>query len=244
MSHSNTTLATPHTVEPGVVPGGATAVATAEPGVVAAGIEPSAGSLPAGVTTQAASIPETGAVANSEPGVVAAGAQLSAGSLPAGSTAQMAGIPNSNPSAERPAKSGVVPAANCGCGNGNKSNVFAIGLVGFDFGTEARRDSFRQLMQGAVGEDGKPLFDLDPGGNPSANPYNPLQLSKYLGRYHSESAKLIWTLNLDLSPIYAIEAEVAYADEIYNELREALNGEALPIDNPYYRSSTVSGILF
>ena len=27
-----------------------------------------------------------------------------------------------------------------------KSYIFAIGAIGFDFGTEARRDSFRQLM--------------------------------------------------------------------------------------------------
>jgi cyanobactin maturation PatA/PatG family protease len=200
MSNSNTTLVTPQTVEPGVVPVGTTAVATSKAGVVAAGVEPSAGSLPSGR------------------------------SLPAASTAQMAGTPNSIPPAERSAKSGVVPAANCGCSNGKKSNVFAIGLVGFDFGSEARRDSFRQLMRGLLG--------------PTANPYDPLQLYQYLSKDHSESTKLIWTLNLDLSPIYAIEAELGYADEVYNELREALHGESLPPqDENFVEKLSVSGFL-
>jgi cyanobactin maturation PatA/PatG family protease len=244
MSNSNTTLVTPQTVELGVIPAGTTAPATSEAGVVAAGVDPSAGSLPAGATTQAASIPETCALASSEAGVVAAGAEPCAGSLSAGPTAQMSRTPNSNPSAEPSAKGGVVPAANCGCNNGKKSNIFAIGLIGFDFGTEARRDSFTQLMRGAVGADGRPLFVDDTGGNPAANPYNPLQLSKYMDRYPSESTKVIWTLNLDLSPIYAIEAELGYADEIYGELREALRGESLdPNDDNYVSRVSVPGYL-
>jgi cyanobactin maturation PatA/PatG family protease len=230
MSNSNTTLITPQTVEPGVVPAGTPAVATSNAGTVAAGMEPSAGSLPAGSTG------ETSAMATPEVGVAAAGVEPPAGSLssgrslPAGSTAQMAGTANSIPPAERSAKSGVVPAANCGCSNGKKSNVFAIGLVGFDFGTEARRDSFRQLMRGLLG--------------PTANPYDPLQLYQYLSKDHSESTKLIWTLNLDLSPIYAIEAELGYADEIFNELREALHGESLPPqDENFVEKLSVSGFL-
>jgi cyanobactin maturation PatA/PatG family protease len=230
MSNSNTTLITPQTVEPGVVPAGTPAVATSNAGTVAAGMEPSAGSLPAGSTG------ETSAMATPEAGVAAAGVEPPAGSLssgrslPAGSTAQMAGTANSIPPAERSAKSGVVPAANCGCSNGKKSNVFAIGLVGFDFGTEARRDSFRQLMRGLLG--------------PTANPYDPLQLYQYLSKDHSESTKLIWTLNLDLSPIYAIEAELGYADEIFNELREALHGESLPPqDENFVEKLSVSGFL-
>ncbi len=36
------------------------------------------------------------------------------------------------------------------------------------------------------------------------NPYEVSQLLDYLDSNHSESAKLIWTLNLDLTPIYAV----------------------------------------
>jgi cyanobactin maturation PatA/PatG family protease len=235
MSNSNTTLVTPGTVVPVVAPAGTGVSTTSEAGVVTAGIESCAGSSPAGPT------PETSAVGTPEPGVIAAGVESCAGSLPLGSTVQMLGAPNSNLSAERSAKNGVVPAANCGCNNGKKSNVFAIGLIGFDFGTEARRDSFTQLMRGALDDQGNPLFGAN---NPSANPYDPQQLSKYLDRYPSESTKLIWTFNLDLSPIYAIEAELGYADEIYRELREALLGESLlSTDENYVSRVSLPGIL-
>lgn len=51
----------------------------------------------------------------------------------------------------------VVPSADCGCNGGAvasfvtpsnapRSLVYAIGTIGYDFGTEARRDSFKQLM--------------------------------------------------------------------------------------------------
>jgi cyanobactin maturation PatA/PatG family protease len=65
-----------------------------------------------------------------------------------------------------------------------------------------------------------------------------------MDRYPSESTKVIWTLNLDLSPIYAIEAELGYADEIYGELREALRGESLdPLDDNYTSRVSVPGYL-
>jgi cyanobactin maturation PatA/PatG family protease len=96
-------------------------------------------------------------------------------------------------------------------------------------------------MRGATTADGAPLFGAD---NPIANPYNPLQLYEYLKRYPSESTKLTWTLNLDLTPIYAIEAELGYAEEIYNELREALHGEALsPTDKNYISRVSVPGYM-
>jgi len=123
------------------------------------------------------------------------------------------------------------PSASCSCGHGNngkKQYVFAIGLVNFDFGTLARRDSFQQLMTGRLG--------------PAANPYNPLQLCDYLDANRAESTKLIWTLNLELSPIYAIEAELAYAEDIYSFLRSALRGESLAPDDPQYAENYVSRV--
>ena len=68
------------------------------------------------------------------------------------------------------------------------------------------------------------------------NPYDVTQLAAYLDDNKSESAKLIWTLNLDLTPIYAIEAELAYADEVYSALRSALRNQALPPDDDNYAS--------
>ena len=66
------------------------------------------------------------------------------------------------------------------------------------------------------------------------NPYDVTQLAAYLDDNKSESAKLIWTLNLDLTPIYAIEAELPYAEEVYSTLVGALRNQALPQDNPNY----------
>jgi cyanobactin maturation PatA/PatG family protease len=102
--------------------------------------------------------------------------------------------------------------------------VFAVGNIGFDFGTEARRDAFRQLIPRVVG-DGLPSAVMAP--NRSATK----QLADYLNANPSESRKLIWTLNLDLTPVYAIEAEATHADEVYSKLRAALEYQALSAED-------------
>lgn len=117
-------------------------------------------------------------------------------------------------------------ASDCGCETGKKPLVFAIGNVGFDFGTEARRDSFRQLMPYVTVGDN----EIPP------NPYDVVQLSDYLDNDPSESTELIWTLNLDLTPIYALEAKLSYADDVYRKLRAALRAHALPADEEGYVS--------
>jgi hypothetical protein len=127
------------------------------------------------------------------------------------------------------------------------TRVFAIGNIGFDFGTEARRDTFRQLMA-----------PRDRGGSPpvvtEANPYDVRELYDYLegieGQerdfppHRYDSTKLIWTLELERTPIYALEAEVAYAEDVYRELRTALRNQAQPADDPNYVSRvSVPGVL-
>lgn len=120
------------------------------------------------------------------------------------------------------AASAIVPSGNCSCEGGKKSYVFAIGSVGYDFGTEARRDSFRQLM---------PAIKDRP-----ANPYATEQMVSYLEANPSESTKLIWTFNLELTPIYAIEAEIPYARDVYEFLRKALHGQIQNEGSPNYIS--------
>jgi cyanobactin maturation PatA/PatG family protease len=131
--------------------------------------------------------------------------------------------------------------APCGCKNGKKSYVYALGQVGFDFGTEARRDTFRQLMPPVIVRPGNggPQQQVAP------NPYAIDQLTDYLDDRPSECTKLIWTLNLDLTPIYAVVAESdAYADEVYKVLRTSLRCSALPADSPEYISRiSVPGVL-
>jgi cyanobactin maturation PatA/PatG family protease len=124
----------------------------------------------------------------------------------------------------------VAPSAICTCDSGRKSYVFAIGTVGYDFGTEARRDSFKQLM---------PQVNDRP-----AYPGVTEEMVSYLQANPSESTKLIWTFNLELTPVYAIEAEVPYAREVYDFLRKGLNGQIQKENSPDYISRvSLPGIL-
>jgi subtilisin family serine protease len=137
-----------------------------------------------------------------------------------------------------PSRPAVTPSEGCGCGGGpgdactcakpRGGFVYALGTIGFDFGTETRRDTFRQLMPSVVrrgeGPDGVDVF-VD------ANPFDVFQLTDYLDANRHESTKLIWTLNLDLTPIYAIEAEPYYPEFVYDLLRQALRNQSLPPDD-------------
>lgn len=136
--------------------------------------------------------------------------------------------------------SNVIPSGNCGCNSGaiassvmpsntQKSLVYALGELGYDFGTEACRDSFKQLM---------PMFT--PEGLPArtlpvpANPYDSRQMVNYPADKLSEAKSMIWTLNLELTPIYAIQPVGEFARDVYEQLREFLAGEILSEDDEGY----------
>jgi cyanobactin maturation PatA/PatG family protease len=106
---------------------------------------------------------------------------------------------------------GVLPSAEQSQG-GARRLVYALGSLGYDFGTEARRDTFKQLM---------PDVNID-GHSVPANPYDPRQMVAYLNDNPSEARPLIWTLNLDLTPIYAIEPVGGYGPGVYERLIEFL----------------------
>jgi cyanobactin maturation PatA/PatG family protease len=91
-----------------------------------------------------------------------------------------------------------VAAADCGCGCGGTKTqqpvkVYAIGRVGYDFGTEARRDSFLQAMGAEV-----------------ITPQNLLTYLKEEENAH-EASRVTWTLMMESTPIYAIQAAGPYA---------------------------------
>jgi len=85
---------------------------------------------------------------------------------------------------------------------GGLSLVYALGTLGYDLVTEARRDSISQHMGG--------------------NPHDPNQLLTFLAKNPWEAEKLIWTLNLDATPIYAIQPRGAFASAGYERLQQFL----------------------
>lgn len=74
--------------------------------------------------------------------------------------------------------------------------VFAIGTLGYDFGTEARLDYFTQVM-----------------GVNNAHPFDPVKMSDHLtqGDNSEQSDALIWTLKIDGIPVYAIRPSSRFA---------------------------------
>jgi cyanobactin maturation PatA/PatG family protease len=152
------------------------------------------------------------------PAVVPSGPVSAVPAMAASSTASTA----SSAPAVALSASGVVPSAE------TTGYVYAFGTLDYDFGSEARRDSFKQAMtafqSGAV--------PAVPTASP-AQPYDHRQMLEYLDANESEAKLLIWTLNLELTPIYAIEGVGPYAPSVYSRLRTLLRGEFAPDpDNP------------
>jgi len=113
---------------------------------------------------------------------------------------------------------GVLPSSTVSPSSGGAGSlVYAIGILGYDFGTEARRDSFKQLM---------PPFSID-GTQVPAVPYDARQMADYLKSNLSEACSLIWTLNVELTPIYAIEAQGPFARDVYQALSELLADQVI-----------------
>lgn len=100
---------------------------------------------------------------------------------------------------------GAVKASTCSCATRKPTLVYALGTLGYDFGSEARRDSFRQLMNTSQN-----------------NPYQIADLSAYLDEYPYEAQSLIWTLNLDETPIFAIVPTGPFANVAFEILRNWL----------------------
>ncbi|WP_459171150.1 cyanobactin maturation protease PatG family protein, partial [Streptomyces puniciscabiei] len=112
------------------------------------------------------------------------------------------------PASPHPAP-GVHPACACQTGTSGRALVYAIGTIGFDYTTEARRDSFRQAMPFV--EDGQ-----DDQGRPRTKQpdvYDPTQLRDYLITAPWAANNLAWTLMVDGAPVYALEAEPAIGME-------------------------------
>lgn len=80
--------------------------------------------------------------------------------------------------------------------------VFALGQIGYDFGSEERRDWFLQMGV--------------------ADPQDPAQLLAHLERHPAHGSALIWTLEQESIPLYAVQPGGAFAAEGYARLRHLL----------------------
>ncbi|UFZ06358.1 PatA/PatG family cyanobactin maturation protease [Bradyrhizobium ontarionense] len=106
---------------------------------------------------------------------------------------------------------GAEKKSSCGCGGTAAQKapfVYALGKLGYDFGSEARRDSFIQSMP--VGAN---------------NPQLPEQLLAYLADNIYEAGSVIWTLNVDVTPIYAIQPAGPFAAAGYARMLDLLRGQ-------------------
>jgi len=110
-----------------------------------------------------------------------------------------------------------VTAADCGCGGGRRETrgrchcggdggrrerplVYALGQLGHDFRTEARRDSF--VQQGL------------------AEPDDPRALLAYLDSHPEQASAVTWVLRQEATAIYAVEPDGPFATAGYERLRE------------------------
>ncbi|GJD21320.1 hypothetical protein RIVM261_062760 [Rivularia sp. IAM M-261] len=114
--------------------------------------------------------------------------------------------------------------------------VYALGTsLSYDFGTEARRDTFKQQMPGVTVDipsiEGQtlPLSTIVP-----PNPYDGRQMADYLKQNPLEAKSLIWTLNQELTPIYAVKPVGAFGSDVYKMFQEILAWGTLPKDHEDY----------
>jgi len=106
----------------------------------------------------------------------------------------------------------------CGCGGEKKppAIVYAIGSIGHEFKSEANRDAFTQMM--------------------NANAGDPAALLNFLDSTPEAAEDVIWTLNLDATPVYVLYPFGSFATAGFNRIKEAyrsqLNGQVNRVSIP------------
>ena len=115
----------------------------------------------------------------------------------------------------------------CGCaGGGPKQLVYALGELSYDFGSQARLDSFIQSIFPGNPTRGIPEDDLF---KFLVNPDN---------SYYAQS--LIWTIQLDATPIYAIVPTGPFANVAYNRMLGLLSDRAIDrVSMPGYLGGSI-----
>lgn len=109
----------------------------------------------------------------------------------------------------------------CGCGSAGATAegkpvspalVYTLGVVGYDFRSQARLESITQDATQVLGI-------------AAWNPHDPRQLLAYLDKAPWEASSLIWTLRQEETPIYAIVPGGAFGAETFLRLREFLKSQ-------------------
>ncbi|MBG1242112.1 S8 family serine peptidase [Nostoc sp. NZL] len=121
--------------------------------------------------------------------------------------------------------SSVAPSECASCaGGGSPQIVYALGQLGYDFGSQARLDSFIQA-----------IFPNNP---PRGIPED--ILLNYLSENPYYAQSLIWTVELDATPIYAILPSGPFAGVVYDRLREFLSdGNIERVSIPGYSGGSI-----
>ena len=131
------------------------------------------------------------------------------------------------PSVESSQTEGITPS--CGCNSGSNQLVFALGSLGIDYENDAVLDSFKFHMVGIQDEEGN---DIE-----YPNPNDPYQLLAYLNGQKGgvapspfDSARVLWTVKQDDTPIYVIRPTKDYSEEAYRLLRNFLDASRFKND--------------
>lgn len=124
--------------------------------------------------------------------------------------------------------SSVTPSGatgDCGCSAGAPIQmVYALGNLSYDFGSLARMDSFIQAI----------FPDNPPRGIPEDD------LLRHLAENPYYAQSLIWTIELDATPIYAIVPSGPFAGVAYERLRDFLTDPHIErVSIPGYLSGTI-----
>jgi len=94
------------------------------------------------------------------------------------------------------------PVGKSTCPGTEPTLVYVLGLIDFDFGTEARRDAF--IQRGV------------------ANPNDPGQLLPHLEANPWDAIGLTWILVQEATPVYAVQPAGPFAGEVYKRLAQFL----------------------
>ena len=105
-------------------------------------------------------------------------------------------------------KTSVMPGTIKPSDSDSGSLVYALGKLGVDFGTDTRRDWFNIVMNRHDASVGVPEDNS--------------KLLEYMTLKPYAAASAVWTLNLDATPVYAIEPQGAFGEPAYELLRAFL----------------------